>query len=278
MVNIVIYSNCQGDVIKKLLSEKLVGNYHHIQHYLFFKKPEKLPKSILIAADIFIFQFTNKSHGICSTDENSKKNIFSFLKKDCIKIGIPSIFQSSFWPIIPGPAESLIHYDHCRDGYEIIKELKHQKTLNEIFKLFDENKIDFKLKERFHKCEEHTREIENYYLHNTELTIIPITNFIRDNYKEYRLFMSHCHPTIYIFLYIVNGIIKFINKEFYKKDKIMCFENIFKYKYDYKINHLKPGGDWCDSKYIIKELGVKYITNTNEKVIKIIISLAFPFL
>ena len=267
-INIVIYSNCQGNAIKALLNEKLLCNYYQISNYQYFNKPNNLPFEILKSADIFIFQFTNKSHGICSTDPNSDNNIFSFLKKDCIKIGIPSIFQSSFWPIIP-------NFGSCTDGHEIIIELKKKKSLNEILELYDDNKIDFKINERFDKCESHTKEIEQYYLDSTSLIIIPITDFIRNYYKNYRLFMTHCHPSIYIYLHIVNKIIKIINNKIYEKDKIQCFENIFKYEYDYRIKYLRPDIQrpncpeaWCDSKYIIKELDVKYITHTNEDIVK----------
>jgi hypothetical protein len=85
-----------------------LANYYHIENYKYFNNNEELPIHILNEAHIFIFQFTNKSHGICSTDSNSDLNIFNYLKNDCIKIGIPSIFQSSFWPVIPG-------FGSCRD-------------------------------------------------------------------------------------------------------------------------------------------------------------------
>lgn len=263
-MKIIVYSNCQGDAIIKLLKEKITGSYLHIRNYTYFERPNNLPFSELIKADIFIFQFTNKKHGICSTDHNNDKNIFSFLKKECIKIGIPSIFQSSFWPVIPG-------FGSCRDGHEIINELKQKYSLKEILKLHDDNKINYKLLDRFNKCEKHTKLIEEYYQNNTELTIIPITNFIRNNYKKYKLFITHCHPSIYIFLYIVNEIIKVINKQLYKNNTISYFENIFTYQYDYKVEH-KGGSVWIiSSEYIIKELGIEYLSDSNEDITKNVI-------
>lgn len=267
-MNIVIYSNCQGKVLIELLNEKLKGHYQHIHNYKYFENPKLLPISTLNSADIFIFTFTKKNNGICCTDPNNEENIFSFLKKECIKIGIPSIFQSSFWPVIPG-------FGSCRDGHEIIKDLKNIYSLNEILKLYDNNKLNFKLYDRFDKCEKHTKLIEEYYQNNTNLITIPITNFIRNNYKKYNLFLTHCHPSIYIFLYITNEIIKIINKQIYNSDTITYFENIFSYDYDYKIKHMIGGNDWCNSKYIIKELDIKYFSNVNDNIIKNNISLIY---
>jgi hypothetical protein len=247
-MNICIYSNCQGLGIKFYLEKKLNANYYIIENYIYFNNTKLLPIDILEKADILIFQFTNASHGICSTDTNSNENIFNYTKKDCIKIGIPSIFQSSFWPVIPG-------FGSCRDGHSVIKELKDKYNLHEIYTLYDENKIDFKLKERFINCENHTKEIEEYYIKNTYLKIIPVTNFIRQNYKNYKLFFTHCHPTSYIFIHISNEIIKIINKELLLN--ITNYENIFSYK-------LEDGcidDSWADSKYIQNELEIKYINN-----------------
>ena len=255
-MNIVLYSNCQSIGIKYFLEKKLLGTYFIIENYKYFDNPENLPINILEKADVFIFQFTNSSHGICSTDINSEKNIFLYLNKNCIKIGIPSIFQSSFWPVIPG-------FGSCRDGHEIIKELKFKYSLEEILTLYDNKEIDFKLSERFNKCQEHTKNIENYYLTKTNLDIITITNFIKENYINYKLFITHCHPSCYIFVYIVNEIIKILNVK---------IENINIINYNIFDNELIiegiPSGDWPDSLYIKKELNVNYINNINEEYFK----------
>jgi hypothetical protein len=254
-MNIIIYSNCQGTSLKNYLEKKIIGNYHFIENFKYFNNINLLPIEILNIADIFIFQFTNESHGICSTDPNSKDNIFNYLKKDCIKIGIPSIFNSSFWPVIPG-------FGSCRDGHEIIKDLKNKYSLNEIFNLYDNKLIDFKLKERFNNCQKHTFEIEKYYLKKTNLDIIKITEFIENNYRNNKLFITHCHPSSYIFLYISNKIIELINN--YNNEKITYYDNIF----EYSLTQWVVGGDWVDSDYVKYELNLNYINNTNENITK----------
>ena len=257
-MNIVIYSNCQADAIITLLKKKIKGTYHHIENFKYLNNSKNLPFEKLKKADLFIFQFTKKEHGICSTDINSEENIFNYLKKECLKIGIPSMYQSAFWPILPS-------YDSpC--GHEIIKEFKKKKySFEKIYEFYDIKQINFKLKERFNKCEKHTKDIETYYLENTNLTIIPITPFIRNNYKKYKLFLTNNHPSIYIFFYIVNEIIKIINKK--NNKNIKNFENIFNNKSNKYIEHLE-GYYWVDSYYIIKELDVEYIKECKDEIIK----------
>jgi hypothetical protein len=130
--------------------------------------------------------------------------------------------------------------------------------LNDIFKLYDNNKLNFKLKERFNNCEKHTQDIEKYYLENTELPVIPITKFIRNNYKKYRLFISAFHPSIYIYLYTTNEIIKIINKM--TNQDIKIYDNIFNYKYD-SYDLPCDNESWSNSIYIKNELDVEWIDN-----------------
>lgn len=241
-MNIVIYANCQGAALKFYMQNKIKGKYTVLSSYTYFKKPHKLPKKILHKADIFIFQFVNKQHGICSTDPNSENNIFTLLNKHCIKIGFPTIFQSALWPIIPG-------FGSCIDGHNIIKNLKMKnKSLDDIMKMYDDNEIIFEMNSRYERCEKHTSDIENYYFTQTELDIVPVTKFIKDNYKHYDLFYTHCHPTSYVFIYITNQIIKMLNK----------FNMDFK-EYNNIFNHDKSEGvinsdKWPKSKYTNSEL------------------------
>jgi len=258
-MNVVVYSNCQADGIIFFLSQKIVGKYTHIPNYKYFDKPHDLPISILKNADLFLFQFTNKKYGICSTDINADENILRFLKKGCITIGFPCIFQSSFWPVIP-------EFGSCRDGHEIVHNYKSNNvSLSEIIHLFNNNNICFNLKQRFDACEKHTLEIENYYLEKTTLKSIKVTDFIRENYKKYRLFMSHCHPSAYIYIYIVNNIIEYINN--IQSKTIQIFENIFDYNFDEGVKHLRPSILWSDSQYVKKELSLEYNTTPDEVII-----------
>ena len=79
-MHIVGYSNCQFIGIHQFLKRKLNATYTHLANYKYIKNKDKLPVDLLRSADVFIFQFTNKQHGIYSTDPTSELNVFSFLR------------------------------------------------------------------------------------------------------------------------------------------------------------------------------------------------------
>ena len=94
---------------------------------------------------------------------------------------------------------------------------------------------------------------------NTNLMIIPVTNFIRQNYKKYKLFFTHCHPTSYIFVHISNEIIKIINDKLFLN--IQNYENTFSNKLeDGCISHDR----WADSNYIKNALDIEYVNDVND--------------
>jgi hypothetical protein len=257
-MNILILSNCQGDAVLKYLEQKLPANYRKFHIYKWDGNgitDEIL--NFLKIIDVLIFTFLSKKFEYYSTDPNTKINIFNYINKDCIKIGFGSIFQTAFWPVIPDFS--------CKgkdDGHNVIIELKKKYSINEILSKFDDNKINFNLQERFNKCEKHTKNIEEYYIKYPDLNIISVTDFIRKNYKEHKLFITHNHPCSYIIIYIVNKIIEILNNK--KNLNISQFDNIFQYPAGLHV----VGGNWLDSKYIKKELCINYKIIANEKYYK----------
>ena len=281
-MNILIYANCQGKGIQYYLQKKIEGNYTHIVNYLHIdKQMTEEHISLFSNADLLIYQYCD-CDTYYSTNFNKEKNIFQYVKKDCIKIGILSAFQNSFWPINPtiffrvkSQAWQLtkrvcrrsLSTSLLRDyvGILCIKEYKDKGlTINDILKLYDENKINFKLKERFDLCEKHSKRIEDKYSKGSETKnkffIVPLVKFIRDNYKKHKLFISESHPTSYIFLYVVNEVIKIFNK--ITTSLIPTYKNIF----SNKIDEAGPGADcsWTDSIYARNELGIEWINEQGQ--------------
>lgn len=264
-MRIVLYANCQGIGILHFLQKKINAHYDRIEHFRYFDNPDALPMDTIKKADIFIFQFTKSKHGICSTDFNADLNIHQYLKKDCLKIGIPSIYQTSFWPIVPDLNVTV--------GYEVIKDLKKKYSLQDVLFMYDKGELDFNLKDRFNACELHTKELEHYYLNNKDdnTEIVTVTPFIKRYYRNYRLFLSHCHPTSYIYAYIAHEIINIINK------RLNC--NISNYDNDIFTHPIVPTGSnipvtthsWKDSKYVKRELNVTYVTEPDDMHFKNII-------
>jgi hypothetical protein len=97
-----------------------------------------------------------------------------------------------------------------------------------------------------------------YYLEKTKLDIIPITDFIKNNYKNHRLFITHCHPCSYIFIYITNEILKIYKNIF--SVNVNYYKDIFNYPFNEGVH----SENWVDSKYSIIELNLTFIKNTDD--------------
>ena len=138
----------------------------------------------------------------------STKNILKILKPKCKTISFPYIYNNSFYPV-KGP---LVIKDSCRkkpcsvifNNSEIITHLIDKKyTLNEILKLFLENKIDFNYQKRWDNTNNILQEKE-------EKCDVKIVDFIKQNFNKQRLFLLENHPTSVVFINVVNQILEII--------------------------------------------------------------------
>lgn len=156
-----------------------------------------------------------------------------------------------FWPLTT-PIKS--DYDR------ILKPLK-GKSRTEIFELYNNYKINFYLEERFKENIDYTLSRESIwkegFKNDKNHHIISSVNFIKDNYKNTRLFFTHCHPTAYIFIDQVNQILEILNI-----NDVTLYENIIlKSMFFPNI----PSGNWPDSNYVRVALDIKFFKQTNEE-------------
>ena len=263
MLNIIFYMDCRAIGLLYYLKNKIIFNPTRYEVHIVGRFSEKgylteenhnLDIELLKNADIFIYQFIDKEYLIYSTDPFLKnENILSYLSDKCIKIGLQGTYMDCFWSIIPAPI-----YRNS-DFFNSIKD----KTPEYIISAFQNKELDFNLKERFNKNIEYTLSREEYwkngFLNDNNYYFISSIDFIKNNYKEHRLFFTHCHPTSYIFIQQTNEIINIINK---------CYGLNIEIYNDIFTNSIKypeiPDGDWPDSSYVIKELDVKWINETND--------------
>tara|TARA_Y100001960_G_scaffold306152_1_gene361037 strand:- start:462 stop:1343 length:882 start_codon:yes stop_codon:yes gene_type:complete len=230
-MKIVIYANCQGIGIsyflKKsidILSNNILSNpmrnssdernlaefcrnslgFEKISHIriddIVFKK-SNINYNLIKNADIFIYQPLDDKHGNISTN-----SILKLLKPECKKISFPYIYNNSFYPVI-GP---LVIKDSYRskpcsvifNNSEIITDLIDKKyNLNEILKLYQENKINFNYQKRW----DYTNNILKEKEKNCDVKIV---DFIKNNFSKQRLFLLENHPTSIIFINVVNQILE----------------------------------------------------------------------
>lgn len=198
---------------------------------------------------IFIYQNIKKNHGIYTTDEYEKNNIFNYLPKNSIKISFPYIYDNSFYPF-KGPI--VLEQKHLIKDIEviydnslpIINKFKLNKSLDEVIHLYKNNEIDFNFKDRNEKTLKILQENEN----KCDITI---SDYLIENINR-RLFLVENHPITEVFVHIVNKILKKINCQEinYQTDNILdnfselpgfipisTYEyNNKNYKYDYQIN------------------------------------------
>jgi hypothetical protein len=216
IMQITIYSTCQGDGLVHYLKLVVPSNYNFtvIRNYQLILNNDCIPINILNNTDVFIYQEMGSKWGIYSTCDSVDNNILSHLPNKCKKIIIPYVYASWQWAIIDGlERDQTMHFNQINKTFdtrynylnkEIIQNLKKEYNLEQIFHLYDEGKIDFKYKERFENELSILRQKEN----NSH---IKVCDFIIENYKKQQLFTTQNHPTNPVFKHMVYQILELIN-------------------------------------------------------------------
>ena len=220
ILNIVFYSNCQSKGISYFISKflKMKGIKFTIdtsmQNYQMISKKTPLPHDLLSKANIFIYQPIDKKHGIYSTEINDETNIISHLNKDCLKIAFPYIYNSSTWAIVtPSKGDGITNGGFFSDtdkyiNREVIEKLKiDHLSLEDIYKKYNINKINFNYKNRFNN------EMEILKRKERKCDII-VSDYIEKNIFKQELFLNQGHPTTPLFVHCANQIIKILNDSF----------------------------------------------------------------
>jgi len=213
----IIYATCQGGAIGKFLMESkefnekyydpvVISNYEYIRNNKYFIEISEYDHAIR-NADLFIYQPLDDIYL-----KNSTNYIKSLLKPTCKTLSIPYVFNTSLWSIILAIKGDVTDDWSKRDGggrvflnIEVINELrvKHGLSLNEILKLYDNNKIDFNYEIRYRT--------DMNLLKNKEKNMdIKVHDFIKENISKKRLFLYSSHPTSPLFIHMTNQILNYI--------------------------------------------------------------------
>lgn len=189
----VIYANCQGEYLKKILSKsKIFTNIYtqieHFENYKLINEKQPIP-SYVCNADLFIYQPVNSYHNKLSTTHI----INNILKKECKVISFPYIYNNAIWI-----------YDKKGDFDKIFKNLFLNFSLEETLAKFKNLEIDFNFQKRF----ENTM---NILKTREQTTDIKVHQYILDNFKKKKLFISEPHPTIHIYYHCTIELFKLLN-------------------------------------------------------------------
>ena len=233
MNNIVIYATCQGDGIKNYIKYYFPkSNINVIRNYqLVLSNGNKLQdfRNLLQKTNIFIYQEMPRKWGSYSTDLSVEDNLLNYVSNDCIKITIPYVYADWFWGIgkillADGtPNFNTISKD-SRGNYkyinkEIITNLKKSNyTLDNILKLYDDNKLDFNYEER---------KIKGINILKSKETTcdVKISDFILKNYKKQKLFYMPNHPTHIILKEMSKQILEKLNIDYNNFDTLFKNNN-----------------------------------------------------
>jgi hypothetical protein len=209
--NLVFYTNCQGGIgVNQLLSSKVkFKSIHYIETFTTIWNNLDLPMDIINSADIFIYQPINSKYGKYSTDINVPNNILTHLNTKCIKISFPYIYFACLYPLFDSNAAVEIDGGNPYDiskivNKDVIVDLKKIYTNEEIIKLYNTNKIDFKFEENYKNTIERIQNSEKVC--NIKITQL----FSLENIKKIKLMNSNNHPTNYVIKYITNEILKIL--------------------------------------------------------------------
>jgi len=242
-MKIIFYTNCQSmGIIPNLQLNMKNIEICRITNYSYINNKMNLPIQLLNDCDIFIYQPIDKRHGIYSTEKEQEQNILSYLKPNCLKISFPYIYNSGIW----GITKDAIDKD---DGTECgnrnaIHNLK-CNSLEEVIEMYHKNNIDFNYELRFESSLEKLQEKE-------QKCDIKVSEFIKNNIKNHKLFFTQNHPTPYLFAFISNNILNKIKTHFPSK--------ITREEYEFTDhNELCNGPKWPISKSDIEYWKFTYI-------------------
>jgi len=238
-----IIGNCQSDTLAKFLLSNIffAAKYEYICtpyiHDMSDDQLNYLYTSTLPIIDLIIIQPISDNYK--NNYKYSTKNILENVNKDCVKILFPSLYFDFYHPFITyitnidGNALGKPYDYHdvtIIKGYKngllngIDKNTPHMLTyvMNEYYKglynegIMDNKYMEDKLNKNIHNLILRENEYNNFVNENTY--IIKSSDFILNNFKKNLLFYSMNHPSKYVFHYISNTILIYLQLPLDKYD------------------------------------------------------------
>lgn len=174
--NIVIYSNCHGALIHKILShqDEIVSKYNiFVLLCYIYANHEDLTKFMdkIQTADIFIYQIIYPKCQRISTYHENPNCLLNHLNEKCVRISIPNV-QCSLFYLHRLP--SLTEFVKSNGILNIIEPDNTKKLLEFSINVFNQSMEILKKKE--------------------EMTDIKIFDYLQNNLETKRLFIDKLHP------------------------------------------------------------------------------------
>lgn len=255
-----LFYNCMGNAIKKQLKQSKIFNdkyfieyislYDYLEGYKYGDKTTLIEEHIelLSKTDLLIVQSLRKNRKHLNFN-----NIIKFVKNNCISIKIPQYTFSGY------------HYPYnFLNDTNININMSYEKLHDYLTNLFINQKKN--IQENLNKELLHIKNLDN-------ISDIKCYDFIKSNYKKILLFNNRQYPTYFLFHFIAQEILNYLNiydkiSPYYESFGQDSFEPIFNNVYKYlnlEFNLLKFSIDCTIEEYIIccKKLNVEklYLKN-----------------
>lgn len=195
-MNCVIYANCQGQAIGNYLRRHDFGKEFDITNIInhrFIGEKTELPRELLEKADLFIYQPIDKKRDVYCTLPEYPDGIANILKKDCIKIAFPYIYNDGV-NILYDKGLDVVHK-------EIIIRLKNLGlSLEETLERFKKGGIDFNLVQRFNDSMDILEDKER----DCDITV---SGLIKERFRDTKIFFTQNHVANIVLFKIINEIL-----------------------------------------------------------------------
>ena len=244
MKTCIIFGNCQCSGIRKFLEFSNFYEEYQIYQYanweLIQNDTMTIPIHQLKNADLIIYQPLSDVYNCYSTNKSSPNSFFNLLSEDCNTISFPRIHNNAIFPVFHKhrPQTSL---------YGNIKNLP--SSMNELLYMYDNNLLDFDFNNRM---------LHNYTIskEKEENCNIKIIDFMCDNIKKEKLFLTHEHPTSFVFNKITSDICNILELEYDYEKGLKQEENITGLPDSVYLN---KNCQYPISRYSINHFGFEYI-------------------
>ena len=246
MKKCIIFGNCQCSGIKKFLGFSNFYEKYEIYQYanweLIQNDQMTIPIHNLKSADLIIYQPLSDVYNCYSTNKSNPKSFFNLIKDGCNTISFPRIHNNALFP--------LFHKQSSKQNiYGTINNLPN--TLENLMHLYDNNLIDFNFTKRMNDNYEISKQKEL----NCDIKII---DFIYNNIKKHKIFLTQDHPTSFVFNEVTNQICNILDLDYNYELGLSQNENITELQ-DSVYNNINK--QYPISRYAINHFGFDYIQN-----------------
>lgn len=245
MKKCVMFGNCQCSGIKKLLEFSDFYEHYSVVQYANWQLIDgdgSLPLETIRSADLIIYQPLPDVYGCLSTNGKNKNSFMNHVKKSCILISFPRIYNSALFPIF--------HKRHDRSVMcgTVLNKITSESDL---VALYHANLLDFGFEKRLQ---------ENYdiSIEKERECTIKIIDFIYKNIPNRKLFLTQEHPTTFVFAEVVRQICEKLDIRFDFVCASAADENITELE-----DSIYGNRDTCQypiSRYAIRHFGFNYAT------------------